>query len=68
MAQLVQLDLSKVDLEVPANLENLLDNTVGENQHLLAKSRVGALLAIATDKQRGKFEAHADSTRAVVAV
>ena len=68
VAELVQLDLGEVDVEVLADVENLPDNLVGQFKHLLAETGVSGLLAIATDKQGCKLEAQADSPGSVVSV
>jgi hypothetical protein len=57
MTELVQLDLSKVDVQLLADIENLLDDAVRKLQHLLAESRIGTLLTVATDQERSKLEA-----------
>lgn len=68
MAELVQLHLSEVDFQLFTDVQNLLNDTVGKFEHLLAKSSIRTFLAISSNKQRRKLEAHADSSRPIVAI
>ena len=51
LAELVQLDLRKVDIELLADLQNSVDNAVGELHHFAAQLAVRALLASTADEQ-----------------
>ena len=68
MAKLVQLNLSKVDVQGLTDVKNLSDNPVGELKHLLAQVCICGLLAVATNKERCKLEAHANGPGSVVAI
>lgn len=50
MAELVELHLCEVDVELLADLQDLLDNAVRQLQQLLTKSSIGAFFAIAANQ------------------
>ena len=68
VAELEELDLGEIDLEILADVKDLPDDLVGEVKHLLAQCAVSSLLAVASNKQRRKLEAHANRPGAVVAI